>query len=143
MFAPYDCGVLHAVIGQVSDTTTTTTSTKLNTGVLVASLIFALVLAILPAWLAGRKGYSFILFYLFGFLCWLPAVIVAAVISDKKVTPGGFGYNYGPTTSPVWQTPGAAPPSAAPLPPAGWYPDPGGTSQQRYWDGNTWTEHLH
>lgn len=28
---------------------------------------------------------------------------------------------------------------ASPLPPAGWYPDPQGSSQ-RYWDGSRWTE---
>jgi hypothetical protein len=27
------------------------------------------------------------------------------------------------------------------LPPAGWYADPEDPSQQRYWDGTTWTEH--
>src|SRR4051812_27019284 len=27
------------------------------------------------------------------------------------------------------------------LPPAGWYADPEDPSQQRYWDGSTWTEH--
>ncbi|HEY1650303.1 MAG TPA: RDD family protein [Acidimicrobiales bacterium] len=27
-------------------------------------------------------------------------------------------------------------------PAAGWYPDPGGGPAQRWWDGNTWTEHL-
>jgi thiol:disulfide interchange protein len=27
------------------------------------------------------------------------------------------------------------------MPPAGWYPDPEDASQQRYWDGSTWTEH--
>jgi hypothetical protein len=26
--------------------------------------------------------------------------------------------------------------------PAGWYPDPSGSSQQRYWDGTQWTEHY-
>lgn len=30
-----------------------------------------------------------------------------------------------------------------PLPPAGWFPDPTGTSTQRYWDGRQWTEHTH
>ena len=28
------------------------------------------------------------------------------------------------------------------LPPPGWYPEPSGTPGQRYWDGNTWTEHA-
>jgi hypothetical protein len=27
-------------------------------------------------------------------------------------------------------------------PAAGWYPDPGGHPQQRYWDGQQWTEHF-
>lgn len=25
---------------------------------------------------------------------------------------------------------------------AGWYPDPGGTNRQRYWDGDSWTEYY-
>jgi hypothetical protein len=28
------------------------------------------------------------------------------------------------------------------LPPAGWYTDPGGLPQQRWWDGLTWTENV-
>jgi hypothetical protein len=140
--------VLHAVIGQVTDTSTTTT-THYNTGIIIGAIIVQILIASLIAMLASRKGYSAIGFFLFGFFCWIPALIVALVISNKagssskyrKMEPGGFGYSYGPTTSPVWQTTGTQ--TTAPLPPAGWYPDPGGTSQQRYWDGNVWTEHLH
>lgn len=28
------------------------------------------------------------------------------------------------------------------LPPAGWYPDPSDETRQRYWDGETWTDHT-
>jgi hypothetical protein len=37
----------------------------------------------------------------------------------------------------------STPPSAAvPSVPAGWYADPSGRFEQRYWDGGTWTEHV-
>jgi hypothetical protein len=26
--------------------------------------------------------------------------------------------------------------------PAGWYPDPSGRYEMRYWDGEKWTEHV-
>jgi hypothetical protein len=29
---------------------------------------------------------------------------------------------------------------AAPIPPAGWYPDPSGEPRHRYWDGQQWTD---
>jgi hypothetical protein len=32
--------------------------------------------------------------------------------------------------------------SPPPTPPPGWYADPAGESAQRYWDGQTWTEHT-
>jgi hypothetical protein len=32
--------------------------------------------------------------------------------------------------------------SAAPAVPAGWYADPSGRFDLRYWDGGTWTEHV-
>jgi hypothetical protein len=39
----------------------------------------------------------------------------------------------------------AAAPAAAtsvPTTPAGWYPDPSGRFEMRYWDGDKWTEHV-
>ena len=37
----------------------------------------------------------------------------------------------------------AAPdPAPAPAVPAGWYADPAGRFELRYWDGSTWTEHV-
>jgi Protein of unknown function (DUF2510) len=41
-------------------------------------------------------------------------------------------------------TPPVAAASVAPASttPAGWYPDPSGRFEMRYWDGNGWTEHV-
>ncbi len=51
-------------------------------------------------------------------------------------TPGS---PYGATPNPA--TPGGA--SAAPTPtPAGWYGDPSGRHQYRYWNGTSWTEQV-
>ena len=36
----------------------------------------------------------------------------------------------------------ATPAAAAPAVPAGWYADPAGRFELRYWDGSTWTEHV-
>jgi hypothetical protein len=38
-------------------------------------------------------------------------------------------------------TPAAPTPPPSSLPPAGWYADPDGSAQQRWWDGTQWTEH--
>lgn len=35
-----------------------------------------------------------------------------------------------------------APAAATPAVPAGWYADPAGRFELRYWDGGTWTEHV-
>jgi hypothetical protein len=62
-------------------------------------LIFVVVLfaiAYLPAWLAGNKGYSRLLFFVFGLILWPVAVIVALVIKDRggpveRARPVTFG----------------------------------------------------
>jgi hypothetical protein len=38
--------------------------------------------------------------------------------------------------------PAAAAPAAVVTTPAGWYPDPSGRFEMRYWDGNAWSEHV-
>ncbi len=47
-------------------------------------------------------------------------------------------------TTPAAATPAPATPepAAAPAVPAGWYADPAGRFELRYWDGSTWTEHV-
>jgi Protein of unknown function (DUF2510) len=46
--------------------------------------------------------------------------------------------------APVYTPAPAAAPAAAATPavPAGWYADPAGRFELRYWDGGTWTEHV-
>lgn len=48
------------------------------------------------------------------------------------------------TTSPAPSTVSAVQTTAAPTPsvPAGWYSDPSGRYELRYWDGTEWTEHV-
>jgi hypothetical protein len=54
------------------------------------------------------------------------------------------------TSAPAASTPSPAPAPSAPTPapapvvttPAGWYPDPSGRFEMRYWDGQQWTEYV-
>ena len=69
------------------------------------------------------------------------ATVAAAAVVDP--TP-----SYQPTSSyqpaaAAAAVPAAATPEPAPTPavPAGWYADPAGRFELRYWDGSTWTEH--
>lgn len=44
--------------------------------------------------------------------------------------------------APAVAAPAAAAPTPTPTVPAGWYADPAGRFELRYWDGGTWTEHV-
>jgi len=69
---------------------------------------------------------------------WAVAPEAAAPAAAAVVTP-----TYEPAAQPVVQ-PAAQPAAQAATPavPAGWYADPAGRFELRYWDGGTWTEHV-
>ena len=46
--------------------------------------VLAATLALLPAWIAQRKGRSFTRFYVFGFLLFIVALPVALLIKDTR-----------------------------------------------------------
>ena len=70
----------------------------------------------------------------------------AAQFPDRSLVQQSYGtvqQNYG-TQGYSAQSYGAqaAQPASADLPPMGWYPDPAGSPQERYWDGSAWTHNL-
>lgn len=68
----------------------------------------------------------------------MPAVEVAPAVAEVVVEPAPAA-----EPEPVVVTP-AAQPSYTPTPtvPSGWYADPSGRFELRYWDGTAWTEHV-
>jgi hypothetical protein len=50
----------------------------------VPAVIFLVVIALVPALIARRKGLGFWTYYAFGLLCWAAAVPVAIVLKDKR-----------------------------------------------------------
>ncbi|MDE3085421.1 MAG: DUF2510 domain-containing protein [Acidobacteriota bacterium] len=50
--------------------------------------------------------------------------------------PAGQGFPYGQSPPPP------PPPRPVENPPFGWYADPSGRHEKRYWDGTRWTEHV-
>ncbi|CAN5444060.1 hypothetical protein BH10ACT2_BH10ACT2_21540 [soil metagenome] len=56
-----------------------------------------------------------------------------AVAPEPSPTPAAMA----PISTPSFQ-----PAAATPAVPAGWYADPAGRFDLRYWDGTTWTEHV-
>jgi len=47
-------------------------------------IVVLLIAALLPAWIAGRKGQGFWTYYVFGLLLWIVAVPVALLVKDKR-----------------------------------------------------------
>jgi hypothetical protein len=63
------------------------------------------------------------------------AATTPSVVAPAAATPAA--------AAPAAEAPAAvAPAAAAPAVPAGWYADPAGRFELRYWDGSTWTEHV-
>ena len=62
--------------------------------------------------------------------------------SSAASTPAATGPSTGPTAVAPAAAPAAAAPAPTPAVPAGWYADPAGRFELRYWDGSTWTEHV-
>lgn len=66
---------------------------------------------------------------------------VAPAVAEvpAAVEPTGWGSAQTTVGTPVVPTPAPAPVVTTP---AGWYPDPSGRFEMRYWDGSAWTEHV-
>jgi hypothetical protein len=68
-----------------------------------------------------------------------PATVIqtstpVAQIGGDQYTPAAQQQTYQPAPT--------APAPVTPAVPAGWYADPAGRFELRYWDGGTWTEHV-
>lgn len=60
----------------------------MHTSYVMVGILLWIILALWPAFMAKRKGYSFILFFILAiFISWLLALIVALVLHDKNETP--------------------------------------------------------
>jgi hypothetical protein len=68
-------------------------SNTLEGNLLVALLVVASIgFPILTAFIARRKGYSFVLFFLFLFVCLIPAMITVMILRDRET---GLRFGFG------------------------------------------------
>jgi hypothetical protein len=71
----------------------------------------------------------------------VPTTSYQPSITPTAASPSAMGPSaVSPAAAPAAARP--AEPSLAPAVPAGWYADPAGRFELRYWDGTTWTEHV-
>ncbi len=55
---------------------------------IILGIVLWVILALWPAYMAKKKGYSFLLFLLLGIVTsWLVSLIVALVVKNKNLTP--------------------------------------------------------
>lgn len=74
-----------------------------------------------------------------------PAVTIAPTSTYQPAATPSYEPAAAATPAAAAAAPAAAhtpEPVAAPAVPAGWYADPAGRFELRYWDGSTWTEHV-
>ena len=70
---------------------------------------------------------------------WAVAPDPAPLAPIAEATPPAYtpAPSYAPAPAPAYN-----PAPAAPAVPSGWYADPAGRFELRYWDGGAWTEHV-
>ena len=70
---------------------------------------------------------------------WAVAPDPAPLAPIAEATPPAYtpAPSYAPAPAPAYN-----PAPAAPAVPSGWYADPAGRFELRYWDGSAWTEHV-
>lgn len=54
-------------------------------GAFIALVIIIFLLALIPANIGKKKGYSFAVFYVFGVFAFLPALIVSLIVKNKQL----------------------------------------------------------
>jgi hypothetical protein len=66
--------------------------------------------------------------------------VSSTTVHEVSPEPAAVTTSYEPAAAAQPVLPVTPPPT--PSVPAGWYADPAGRYELRYWDGNTWTEHV-